>query len=204
MTITNGLCTLAQLKVALRVADTTDDTALELAINAASRQIEKHCGRNFTQDATVSARVFAAERCFRVEVDDISTATGLIVKTGVVPGTFDTTWTTADYQLEPLNGRRNAQAWPYTSLAAISGLMFPTGPVALVQVTAKWGWAAIPDDVTQAAVFQAEYLFKTNDVPLGATSFNETGILRLSSTTKPLHPVAANLLKEYTRTGAMV
>ena len=47
MAIVNGYCTLAELKSALRITDSTDDTLLENAIESASRRIDGYTGRFF-------------------------------------------------------------------------------------------------------------------------------------------------------------
>ena len=52
MAITNGYSTLAELKAALTISDSTDDAALEAAINAVSRMIDDYTGRFFYKDGT--------------------------------------------------------------------------------------------------------------------------------------------------------
>jgi len=42
MAITNGYCTLAQIKASAGITDTVDDVLLELAVEAASREIDAH------------------------------------------------------------------------------------------------------------------------------------------------------------------
>ena len=128
-------------------------------------------------DGSVSARVFAAEDPVTLKVDDFSTSTGLIVKTDTVGnGTFDRTWTSADYQLEPLNGVvEGIEGWPYWRIRAIDDEAFPVDPTgrARVQVTAKWGWAAVPDAVFQACLIQSLANFKRKDAPFGVIGFDE-------------------------------
>jgi phage gp36-like protein len=50
--ITNGYCTLNDVKAALNLEDSLDNAALELAIATASRQIDDYCGRFFYKDGT--------------------------------------------------------------------------------------------------------------------------------------------------------
>lgn len=198
-----NLCSTDDVKLALGITDTVDDTMIDLAVDAATNMIELWCGRQFGQDANTSSRVYVATNYQLVHVDDISTTTGLTVKTDTGgDGTFSQTWTTSDYQLEPLNGTINGQHWPYTTIRAIKSLTFPQdGGQALVQVTAKWGWAAIPYAVKQAAIIQSITIFKSPDAPFGATPFQDTGILRLRSA---LHPTAAALLSNYRVESVMV
>src|SRR5580704_6228387 len=127
-TMTNPLCTLDDLKSALRLTDDTDDTRLCLAIDAASRQIENKCGRRFWQDASVNARTYVTSTPFLCEVDDFFDLTDLIVQTDPYgDGTWQQTWVNptlaadgslsgGDFQLEPLNGLNEGQLWPYTRI----------------------------------------------------------------------------------------
>ena len=191
-----ALCSVDDVKTALGIEDTIDDLTINLAVESATAMIQQYCGRQFTQDSTATARVYVATNPYLVHVDDISTTVGLIVKTDPgADGTFDQTWTAADYQLEPLNGKISGQTWPYHTIRAIRSLYFPQDyNQALIQVTARWGWASVPYAVKQAAIIQAITVFKSPDAPFGATPFPETGILRLRSA---LHPTAAALLTDY-------
>ncbi len=203
MTITNGLCSLSDVKTAMSIYDSTDDGRIELAINTASRMVEAACNRRFYQDAGVSARTYVATTYSLVLTDDISTTTGLIVKTDPgAAGTFTETWTSSDYQLEPLNATIDGQAWPYTQIRAIRSLTFPFDyGQALIQVTARWGWAAIPDPIKQAGIIQSIAIFKAAEAPFGALGLAETGILRIRS---GLHPTAQALIEPYRREPILV
>lgn len=194
----SSLCTADDVKEALGIPipDNVDDTRIELAVSAATSMIQQYCRRQFVADANATARVYVATNRDLVFTEDFYTTTGLIIQTdGGADGTFDTTWTTSDYQLEPLNGEVFGDAWPYHTIRAIGGLYFPMSyEEALVKVTAKWGWTSVPAAVKQAAVLQAITVFKSSDAPFGATPFAETGILRLRSA---LHPTAAALVQDY-------
>lgn len=191
-----ALCTVDDVKQTLGIEDTVDDLEINVAVEAATAMIEQYCGRQFSQDAVASARVYVATNSYLVQVDDISTTSGLILETDPgADGTFDQTWTAADYQLEPLNGIINGQTWPYHTIRAIRSLYFPQDyGQALIRVTARWGWASVPTAVKQAAIIQTITVFKSPDAPFGATPFQDTGILRLRSA---LHPTAAALLTNY-------
>ena len=71
MAITNGYATLAQVKAALRISDSVDDSLLEMAVESASRAIAGHAARYFYSSGTAT-RLYAADDSFSVQTDDIS------------------------------------------------------------------------------------------------------------------------------------
>lgn len=203
MAITNGLCSLSDVKTAMSVYDSTDDGRIELAVNTASRMIEAECNRRFYADSNATARTYVALNRGLAHIDDISTTSGLIVKTDPgATGTFSQTWTGSDYQLEPLNQIIDGQTWPYTQIRAISSLEFPRdGGQALVQITAKWGWPAVPDPIKQAAIIQSIAVFKAVEAPFGALGLADTGILRIRT---GLHPTVLGLIGPYRRDAVLI
>lgn len=184
MAITNGYCTLDELKSAMNVDDNIDDTLFELCIESASRDIDGACERVFYQTADVT-RVYAPRDSFLTEVDDLVSVTSL--KTSSSGTTFDVTWTTSDYQLEPLNGIAGGLVQPYTQIRAIGSYLFPQwDPInvnaqeATVQVTGTFGWSAVPTAIKQATILLAMRHFKRYDSPLGIAGFSDLGAVRVS------------------------
>lgn len=205
MAVTNGYCTVAQVKGYIDqggqvTPGTGNDEEWEFAINSASRSIDAFCGRRFYLDGSVSARTYAAENTMLLKVHDFSTTTGLIVKTDSTGnGTFDRTWSSTDYQPEPLNGiTEGIEGWPFWRLRSIDDESYPIDPTgrARVQVTAKWGWAAVPDAVFQACLVQSLANFKRKDAPFGVIGFDEMGSVR---TQGDLEKAAQGLLGPYRR-----
>ena len=203
MTITNGYATRNQVKAALRIgtADTLDDDLIDNCVGAASRLIDGYCNRRFWQSGTAEARVFQAEDSFYCSIDDIA-GTALTLKTSTqADGTFDLTWKVSDYQLEPLNGNLDGLTWSYDKIRAVGDYLFPTvnanyGEQALVQVTAIFGWPAVPEPITQATIIQASRIFKRYDSPLGVAGFGDLGAIRVS---RFLDPDMAQLVEPYRR-----
>jgi hypothetical protein len=136
--------------------DAIPDSTLDDAITAASRVIDQHCARRFWADTTATAREYAATRAWELDVDDFHTTTDLVVKTDDDNnGAFETTWTlNTDYILKPRNGIVDGiEGWPYLRVVRLANRSFPTaGPRSRVQVTAKWGWAAVPAVVEHVCV----------------------------------------------------
>ena len=100
--------------------------------------------------------------------------------------TYDTTWTTSDYQLEPLNGVAGGLVGhPATRIRAVGDYLLPawaTGTIynleASMQVVGVFGWSAIPAAIRQATVILAMRIFKRLDAPLGMIT-NDMGSMRV-------------------------
>jgi len=189
---------LSELKTALGISGSGDDDFLNLGIDAAEQAINDLCGRKFTADGSASARTYRAQSYLAV-TDDISTLTGLVVKTDTsADGTFDTTWTAStDYQVEPLNNITKGRS--VNNLRAIGSYTFPVygdGQVS-VEVTAKWGWPAVPDTVKQAALMLASRLYGRKASPMGVIGVGDFGPVRISRS----DPDIAFLLMDYKRAG---
>ena len=206
MALTNAYCSLEQLKLHLNVPDSFDDDKAEMAISAASRQIDAHCGdmRQLWLSSATSVRHFEVDDSTHCYVDDISTTTGLVVKVDTNgDGTYaDTLTLNTHYILEPYNAAHKYPVRPYTEIEIVDGTggYFPTGPRPGVQVTAKFGWPAVPDDVTKACVIQAALLFKAQDATFGAAQLGLDGSTVFIG---QLHATARGLLEPYVRRDAM-
>jgi hypothetical protein len=148
------------------------------AINAASGEIEKHCNRQFNAAATATARVYAPECRTEVYVDDFYTTDGLIVEVDTAgDGTFATTIPSSGYELYPANGVVDGQVgWPYYEIHLVDDY-FPVHHRRknVVRVTAKWGWAAVPEAVRQATVIIAAETFQLKDAPFGTAGMDQFG-----------------------------
>lgn len=181
MAAVNGYCTLEEFRAYARETTTVtaDDSEYEAVIESASRWIDDYCGRRFYQDASATARVFHATDYTTVCVDDVSTTTGLVVESDTGnDGTYSSTISSSDYQLEPLNGVVDGiSGWPYTRIVLLEAPWFRTsGRRAGVQVTARWGWAAVPDAVNLACKVIALEHFRLRDAPFGVVGFEEFGM----------------------------
>jgi hypothetical protein len=183
VTVTNGYCTEDEVRLHLRdLKDKLDADLLDRAINAASRAIDKHTGRRFWPDVAPTTRVYRVDDWCHVDIDDVSTSAGFIVKTDPsLDGTFSETWDAADYQLEPLNGGVADAGLAWDQLVAIGTRYFPTHVRrATLQVTAAFGWSQIPDEVNTACILKSVSLFRRKDAPFGIAGMNEFGPVRIT------------------------
>lgn len=198
---TTTYVTLANVKLWLGISSTSEDTNLTQIIGAASRVVDRHTRRRFWVDDAVSAKVFTPEFGDLQFVPDISTATGVVVKTDTTDsGVYDTTWTVDNrtsygFGLEPVNAQAEAETvgdWPYTRIRALAG-SFPMLRYSL-QVTALWGWPAVPDDVETATTMLTSRLWKRKDAILGVAGGADVGFIELA---RRMDPDIQRLLAPY-------
>jgi hypothetical protein len=164
---------------------TADETVnIEKAIESASRSIDRMTNRRFWADANATARQYRATDFYRLFVDDISSTSGLIVKTDTGgDGTFETTLTfNTDYILDPVNALQLER--PFTVITMVGTTLFPS-PVNLrpgVQVTAKFGWynGTPPDDIEEACLILSTDLVKRASSVGGVLGLSELGAIRMS------------------------
>lgn len=195
MALNDPYATTAELKSRLGITDSTDDTRIGEALAAASRGIEDFTGRQFNKTTTASARVYYPDHGCLTRVHDFHTTIDLAVATDEGDdGTYETTWATTDYQLEPLNGIEDGQtSRPYRRIRAVESRYFPTrSRRAPVQVTAQWGWNAVPAPVKEACLISAEEVFGLKDARYGVANFGEFGAIRVRE-----NPRTARMLAPY-------
>ena len=177
-----------------------NDVKIDDALDQASRAIDAYCGRIFYQELTPAeaptARVYYPRRDGSVWCEDFYTTTDLVVKVDPSDsGTFSTTVT--DFIVEPLNQIVNGlRGWPYYKLNSL-GTTWPTGTLRpSVQVTARWGWDAVPAPVRQSTLHLAASLFKLEHAPFGVLAVGDFGPIKAPADT--LRNVKA-LLEPYRR-----
>jgi len=190
------------LKVRLDIDDNDDMVRLSGAVGAASRGIETFCGRQFNDAGAATARVFQPTSDCLAYVDDFHTITGLVIKSDDDDdGSFERTWTTADYELGPLNGVVGGESgWPYSKVRHVGwNRGFPRLRRAGLQVTARWGWASVPAAVTEACRIAAEEIFKLRDTPFGVGGYGDFGVIRVRD-----NPFTSRMLMPYKRSSVLV
>jgi hypothetical protein len=195
----------ADLKSYLGITGTGNDTLITNAIAAASDWVNDYCARDFNLESSATARIYEPSTPWRLDVDDFYTTTGLIVALDSGDtGTYGLTVAATDYVVKPYNGVENGIAgYPYRQIIAAESQSFlcrTRRP--RVQVTAKWGWAAVPDKVKQATRILASELFRLKDAPLGIAGVNDFGPMSVREV-----PQVSSLLKQLqhpSRTGPLV
>jgi hypothetical protein len=188
MAITNGYTTLNAMKTFLSITDSSDDTLLEGLIESASRSIDRIANRRFYLDSTASARKYRAYSELFTYVDDIGTSSSLVVKIDDDgDGVFETTLTVnTDFLLDPLTA--SSLGRPFTQLTMVNTTyvwpifpgLFSNGLRPGVEVTARWGWPSVPDDIETACQILTADLYKRKDSPGGILGLGDLGAVRMS------------------------
>lgn len=154
-------CTPAQLKSRTGITDSLDDAEITGVCRAVSRWIDEHCDRTFAR-RSLTVQV---DTCgyYSLAIPDLVSVTTLKTDNDA-DGTFETTWATTDYELQPVNAALEAAPRPYTSIAAVGTLLFPVTTSrysrrARAQIVGVFGWPSLPAPVSEAAgLLAADYL----------------------------------------------
>jgi hypothetical protein len=196
------------LKAHLRIGDTTDDAALSIAITAASRAIDLATNRQFGITSTAVARVYTyvgqfIERrsCLAIDdLQDLTTGPAAFAFDLNYDGIFETTVLNGvDFDLWPWNAPANGEPYKLMVMRPITKAYFPRFTRG-VQITANWGWSAVPVVVEQAALIQAARFFVRRDSAYGVAGSPDTGSeVRLFA---QLDPDVRLMLQTVTRTWA--
>lgn len=178
MAITNGYCTLKQIKEALSgnmggFTTTTDDD-LQRVIEAASRAIDTYTGTRFY--AASETRYYTAKFHDLIVVDDLLSVTTLKTDDDD-DGTYENTWTSSDYRLEPVNASLDGLPYRMIRTKVNGDYSFPTSVDAGVEIAGSFGFSSTtPARVAQAAVLLAMRLWRRKDAIFGVAGAPAVGV----------------------------
>lgn len=199
MAITNGYCTLAQLRSApalnLPSTYTTDDTLLESIITAASRAIDKQCGRFFYKSSAHEVKYFTADNSHYIDVGDLVSVTALYTDDDGAR-TYPNTWATTDYDLTPFAAASLSEPEPYLQIECtpLGNYNFPVISKG-VKLDAVFGWPAVPSVITQVCILWSARLYKRLATPLGVQGVSTIGTITMKI---PIDPDLVKSLAYYT------
>lgn len=201
MAVTNGYASADELKTILDIGDAADDAAIERALNAASRLVDRWCGQRFWKDTEDTTRYLTAQQAHTVllasAASDLDTVNLLSVTSLALDltgdGAYGTSWTEdTEYFLAPRAADTSGR--PYTQLRTLNGRCWPSGPEA-IKIVGRFGWPSVPDEVVQATLIQASVLFKR--ATEGAAPIVTMDGATLSGGSKYLDREAQLLLRPY-------
>lgn len=178
------------------------DSDIQLAIEAASRGIDEDLNRRFYPDPdATSVRYYTPIYPDHFRIDDLITLTSLKIDT-TGSGVYGTTWTVGThFRLEPLNALEDGI--PYTTVRTLLRNRL-TVNYGSVEVTGKFGWAAVPAAVKQACtIIATRLLLRARQAPFGVVSIGlEGAAVRAAALTRD--PEIAYLLDPYAHDRVLV
>lgn len=191
MSIKNGYILVAELKEHVMANTggtfTPEDTVnMETAIEAASRFIDDHMDTNFY--GATETRYFTAVWNDLLYIDDLISITTLKTDEND-DGTYEVTWTSSDYYLEPRNARvktntRDMKPYRQIRINQNGDYYFPTNTYG-VEIAGVWGYttgissgdpAEVPPPIRQATLLLAHRLWKRKDAIFGIAGAPALGV----------------------------
>jgi len=201
VTITNGYGDLEGYKQRFfdgDVNDHEDDVFLEPIVEAVSRLIDNTTGRRFY--AATETRYFSPTDALTLFVDDLLTVT--TIKTdGDGDRTYENTWDTGDYDLEPLNAATDGAPYTWIEVAVLGSYVFPCFR-ASVEIAGSWGYCAStnqPTPITEALYLGANRIVHRLSTPLGVSASPSLGQLQVKVSQLTSDPDWMALIDPYTR-----
>lgn len=188
--------TLAALKARMGISDsnTARDDDLTQRLISASTDINSWCHRQFGRTEDATTRRFLAGPS-GVDTHDFWTTDDLVIAP-YLGGVAGTAWDVSTLELEPMDGIVNeTPGWPFRRIS------YPMGDHPLIRamswggyriyVTAKWGWAAVPENVVTSCLMLAVADDKAKDAPFGVAGFGDYAV-RIRQ-----NPMVEEKLKDY-------
>lgn len=170
------------------------------ALDAATAVIDSKCGRTFTATNAGVVRYFVPSGGDTLLIDDVTTVTEVKVDDDA-NGTYETTLTTNDYELNQW-GHYQSTTWPYSYIVRLDD-SWPTpswtGRRRLVKITGTWGWASVPVPVKQACIILAARYLQRGNAALGVQGVSDFGPFTIRST----DPDVDALLTPYVKLGVL-
>lgn len=188
---------LAWLKTAMQITDDADDSPLQLALDAATAQIDQWSGRRFADETGATKYFYASSATVLDVTPDIRTVTSIAIDTNGNL-TFSTTLAATDYLLYPLMPFPDPGIYYQIRTAPLtsSSRAFPQDRQ--IRVVGDWGYTVggeAPPAVRQACLIQAERLYKrAREAPFGILQTTDLGqYTRISA----MDPDVQSLLSPY-------
>lgn len=189
----------AELKKTIELERNFADLDIRACLIAASRAVEKRCGRRSFWPATQDTVRFYGAYRRRLWIDDLYNLTEVATDADG-DGTYSEIWTeNVDFVFEPENAA--ADAWPWEALCVhpnTSKRGWPFAYPRAVRITGKFGWPAVPEAIkTATALVAVRLLRQKREAPFGIVAVGLEGqAVRISR----FDPQLDEVLRRYERT----
>jgi hypothetical protein len=180
MAVIDAYATVENYRAVISKSDAGEDAEILTDLTAISRYLDKKLSRFFTKDVAAVTRTYTpgpagVARPGWAEAENPYAAGGLqrvlyiddlVVLTSIKidedhDGSFadETALVASDYQLQPLNAAVGSEPRPYTGIELTEwGTKNAFTPGTQVEVSATWGWPAVPQAIERATIHFAAIL----------------------------------------------
>lgn len=188
----NLYATRDDLKARVGIGDTGQDTTIDALLYSVSREVEQWTGRRFY--ATTATRVFKPDDEDEITVDDLLSVTTLKTDHNG-DRTYEITWSTTDYDLEPANAAQMSPPQPYWRIEAapLGRYCFPEDMPRGVQVVGKWGYYDVLQTSTATLAEDLDASETGVDVSDGA-AFKVGQVVEIDSERMEISAISTNSL----------
>jgi len=183
MALSNAYATVAELQGHVNTDTSATWTNLDInnmtsVIQSVSEWLDSKFNTTFY--ARTETRVYTADMDDMLYIDDLLSITTLKTDT-TDDGTYDTTWTTADYWLEPTNNDLGRKPRPYRQIRVNynGSNSFPSGVQRGVQIAGSWGYcteANRPAVIKQITLLASHRIWKRKDAIFGVAGTAALGV----------------------------
>jgi len=204
MALTDPYAEITDYKARVGKTSGDDDAALLETLKAVSRLIDRECERFFGVDAAVVTRPYDGNGLARLYLDDVATATGLVVKVDLdadydFDGADETLTKDSHFWLGPVNADKGPEPMPFRYLEIVPAngrLTVWPAQARAVQVTAKFGWPAVPGAIKEATVMVTREIVDLQKAGMTMALQDVDSAVRLSPTA---FSIVQRIKREYGR-----
>jgi hypothetical protein len=202
----------SELKDRLGITDTDRDFALDRAIEAASRHIDRTLGTRFyTTPGVPEIRYYSATNCtWQLRVDDLLSLTEVATDENG-DGTYETVWTEGvDFILGPANALYTGDAYNRLDKLWWTGrFYFPVYDRAVRITSEAFGRctiANVPPGIREASLLLAQnYAWEVLDATMaGVGTYKLGNELTLTMGTRDVPPIVNQILRQFQPAGGFI
>lgn len=179
MTIVNGYGTLAEFlsRYGVTGTDAARDTTIEATIYAVSRAIDLLGPRRFWVNAAdaLETRYYTATDPEKIWLPDDVVSVTTLATDHDMDGVYEYTWAATDYRLSPPNAA--IDGWPYNQIKRkqLGSYYFPVGVDDGIKLVGRFGFPAVPGQISEACYLQSYRLYLRKTAPFGVAGSADMG-----------------------------
>lgn len=190
-----------ELQAWIGIDDPNEDTLFDTTLlDAATRTIDRMCGRHFTTETAVTKYYYPVE-AGRLDVVDLVSVTSIAIDISQ-NSTFTRALLTTDYELRPFMDETGKASVRFQEVRIRPLAQTGFSPGYLTRIVGTFGWSAVPSEVKQACLILAARYWKRHETPVGI--LNVGGDIGQSQRITSKDPDVNNLLRPYIRASEWV